>query len=100
MTLSRFAVSIASMGSHDLRTRQERDPRRELRGAVHQRRDREHRHRWSAGSALGNFLRTGHRGSGGVGTAHAGVEDVPVPPHHALGHARGAAGVDDVDVVR
>ena len=36
---------------------------------------------------------------GGVGAAAQGIEDVLVAPHHTLGHARGAAGVEDVEVV-
>ena len=35
-----------------------------------------------------------------VGAApHGGAEDVVLAPQHALGHARGAAGVEDVEVV-
>ncbi len=32
--------------------------------------------------------------------AHGPEEDIPVMPHNALGHARGAAGIDDVKIVR
>ncbi|MEZ5502382.1 MAG: hypothetical protein R3E50_06875 [Halioglobus sp.] len=35
-----------------------------------------------------------------VAAAHGAKEDVPVMPHHTLGHAGGAAGVDDVEIVR
>ena len=37
--------------------------------------------------------------SAGISAHQRPEEDVDVPPQHAFGHARGAAGVEDVEVV-
>ena len=71
-----------------------------LGGAVHQRR-RHQEHDPAAGRALpGQFVgRLDPVAGGGVDALPEGHEDVLLPPHHALGHAGGAARVEDVEVV-
>ncbi len=70
-----------------------------LRGAVHQRREHQTRRGFGlAGNArelelVGDAL-TGHE----VDPAAEGAEHVLVAPHHAFGHPRGAARVEDVQV--
>src|SRR2546423_751852 len=57
-------------------------------------------------AALGDTARLGERGVGGdalpgheVDPAAERAEHILVAPHHALGHARGAARVEEIDVV-
>ena len=55
---------------------------------------------WPPCALLHHLLGALHPGvGGGVDAAAQGVEDILVPPDHALGHAGGAAGVEDVVVV-
>src|SRR5207248_4292384 len=76
----------------------EADERRQLGRAVHERRHREGRAWLPAGGLLGDLLGAPGWLPGGVAAAHTREQDVLLAPHHALGHAGRAAGVDDVEV--
>ncbi len=84
---------------HDLLAPVERDQRPELRGTVHQRRRREHHHDAALHCVGCHLLGLLHRLALRVAATQSGEEQILMAPHHALGHARGSAGVDDVDVV-
>ncbi len=70
-------------------------------GRVHERRDGQRREP-GAQHPVGQFLGTGDvvARRERVAPTHGGVEDVVVAPQHALGHPRGAPGVDAVVVAR
>ncbi len=85
----------------DLLAEVEGDEGGERRGAVHQRRGGEEDEALAArGHPLRQFLGALHGFAGRRAAAEAGEEQVLLAPHHALGHAGGAAGVDDDLVVR
>ena len=80
---------------------EEKPQRAPLGGAVHQRRGVQ-RHHWRVGCSglVGQFLSVGDPFVGvGVHPAAERIEHVLVAPHHPLGHAGGAAGVEHVEVV-
>jgi hypothetical protein len=80
---------------------EEKPQRAPLGGAVHQRRGVQ-RHHWRVGCSglVGQFLAVGDPFVGvGVHPAAERIEHVLVAPHHPLGHAGGAAGVEHVEVV-
>ena len=75
---------------------------RPLRRAVHERRDRQRSWSGRCAAALLDHAAPGARracSSTDVDAAAEREEHVLVAPHHALGHAGGAAGVEDVAVV-
>ena len=92
-------VESAARVQHDAVAAEERDRHRPLRVAVHERRERERAGRgWRetlsaicSGAVIG--------GAAVVPAAQGREEDVFGAPHHALGHAGGAARVEDVEVV-
>ena len=92
-------VRVEAGHEHDLGADEALTHDAPLRGAVHERRHRQVHH-----GAPGPLPR--HHGRVGdpfvrhrVRAAAERVEDVLVPPDHPLGHARGAAGIEDVEVV-
>ena len=106
LTRSRSIVRHTSAASnlrqeHDAVALEGEAPEAPLGGAVHERRQVERRHpAVGLGRLLGQRPLVGHPlVRVGVDAAAEGEEHVLVAPHHALGHARGAAGVDDVVVV-
>ena len=108
-------VHVAIGIEHDLAAAEQRPERRPLAAGVHQRPEGElHELRGprvagrqealqpqrgllhhGRGDVLGAF----DRRTPGIPAAENCKEDVLVAPHHALGHARGAAGVEDVVIV-
>ncbi len=90
------------VGHHDGAAAGAGDERGPLGGAVHERRRRQHAQAAAAGDrGLGDGLVALEGGSGGADgpPAHGADVDVGLAPEHALGHAGGAAGVEDVEVV-
>ena len=85
-------------GDHHRPAGEERAERHPVRGAVHERAGRH-----AAGARLEatfrDLLGRGDRLAAAARAAHRAEEHVFVAPHHAFRHARGAAGVEDVEVV-
>lgn len=95
-------VELAVHQGHHAAATRERVERRELAGAVHQRRGRHRHHARRRGlHALDDLGDTaGGRDAQHRVTATAEhVEQIVLTPHHALGHAGGATGVEQEQVV-